>query len=168
MARMCRETIITGHFGGELLIVLNIKRGTEMFSLQVTEVVQRAELPIRVVILTQVAHTFRFGIRVVLTSHMIWNKVHNHFHSGFVCSLHKSQPFIHSVRYVLGQIRIDVVVVLDSIRRAGFALHNSRMVATNAIVGIIGLSGMFNDAGVPHVRCTQTLDFSERFRCNQV
>ena len=66
----------------------------------------------------------------------------------------KGFELLHPLGFVLRQIRIDIVVVGDGVRRTGFAFSDSRVV-------VFGCS-MADDAGVPNMRGAQIRNGLER------
>ena len=61
---------------------------------------------------------------------------------------------LHTIVDIVGQIRVDVVVINNSIWRARLALDDGWMLAWNAVSGIVGCVGVAYQACIPHVRIT--------------
>ena len=60
--------------------------------------------------------------------------------------------------HIDGEVRVDIIIVGNGIRRACLTLHHTRMLRRKAVVGIVGLSGMTDDSRLPHMRHTKLLD----------
>ena len=151
-----REAVVARHLAGLLhvvthLIVVQREVGRELRAWQVIEIVVGAEGFSFVVIFTQVTHSLWFGIRVVLTCHVVGHKVDNHLQVSLVGSHNEVLKLLHAFRHLRGEVGIDVVVVLDGIRTSCDTLHNGRVVALDAILRVIALGGMLDETCVPDV-----------------
>ena len=59
--------------------------------------------------------------------------------------------FFHPIFYVYRQIGVYIVIILNGIRRTGFAFHNIGVVLLDAVGRIIGHGGVFYHSGIPYV-----------------
>ena len=123
----------------------------ECLSGDVIEVVLRVESLALVVVFTQVFHSGRFGVRIILTGHVIGHKVHDETQSGLVCAAHEGFKFSHAVFGTYSQVGVDVVIVFDGIGRTGTAFDDVGIVAAYAIGRIVRLGGVFKQARVPNM-----------------
>ena len=80
-------------------------------------------------------------------------------------ALHQILKLSHTLRYVLGEIRVDIIVVLDGIGRSGFTFHYGRMVGLDIVTAVVSLRSMLDDARVPYMCSAKLLDFSQRLGC---
>ena len=99
---------------------------------------------------------------------MVGHKVDNHFKPGLMRALHKRFKLGHALRHIDSQIRVDVVIITDSIRAARLAFHDMRILAPYAKRGIVGIVGMLYHAGIPYVRGSQILYSLKNGRINVV
>ena len=89
---------------------------------------------------------------------MVGHKIDDDFESRFVGTLDKVFKLRHAVLYLHCHVRAHVIVVTDGIGRPRFSLHHMGIAGSDALAGVIGGSGMLDDAGVPHVSGTQRFD----------
>ena len=82
---------------------------------------------------------------------MIWHEVDYHLHACVVCAVDKCLEFLDAAVYVDGYIGVDIIVVLDGIRRTGAPFHYMWIVAVYAVAGVIGLVGVLYHSGVPYM-----------------
>ena len=94
---------------------------------------------------------------------MVRHEIDDHFQPGIVGALHQLGELLHAVGYAGSQVGVYVIVVLDSIGRTCLALNCSLVVGADALLAIVGLCGVLNDTGVPHVCGAQLFDSFERF-----
>ena len=123
----------------------------QALSRDVVEVVVRVKCFRRIVVCTEVLHPFGTGIAPVLSGHMIRNEVDDHFQSCLMRAAHEIFKFLHAVRHVGGQVGINVVIVLDGIRRSGTSFHHGGMVGFDTIFLIVCLRGMLQQPRKPYV-----------------
>ena len=98
---------------------------------------------------------------MILTCYVVGNKVDDHFQPVAVCTLHQILKFPHASRYVVCQVGVYVIIILDGIWRACFSFHDGRMVGTYIMDSVIRLRGMLYDAGVPDMGGSKLLDFGQ-------
>ncbi len=118
--------------------------------------------------LPEVLYAIGLCIGMVLTCHMVWHKVDNHFKPGLMRALHKCLKLGHTLRHIDSQIRVDVVIITDSIGATGLAFHDMRILAPYSERGIVGVVGMLYHAGIPYVRGSQILYSPKNSRINVV
>ena len=102
---------------------------------------------------------------MILTGYVVGNKIYDNLQTATVSALHQILKLSHTLRYVLGEIRIDIIVVLDGIGRSGFTFHNGRMVGLDIVTAVVSLRSMLDDARVPYMCSAKLLDFSQRLGC---
>ena len=86
---------------------------------------------------------------------MVGHKVYDHLQIGLMAAFYQVGEFLHSLALVLAKIRINVVVICDSIRATCLAFDNSR--------SVVLCSSMTYHASVPHMRSAQVADSAEGF-----
>ena len=89
---------------------------------------------------------------------MVGYKVDNHFQTGIVCTLYQCFEFIHPAGHVYGQVRVDIVVIGNSIRATGMSFDYIRVVLWYTVGRIVGIVRMLYHAGIPHVGSAKALD----------
>ena len=127
----------------------------------------RIEALALIVACSQVFNSFGLLVGMIVSRHMIGYKIDNHFQTSLVGTVDEILEFLHTVFHFHGQIRIYIVVILDSIRRTGLTFNNCRMILLNAVSAVIGLRGMFDNSRVPNVCCSQMFDFIQCF-CRKI
>ena len=90
---------------------------------------------------------------------MIGDKVNDHPQSGSVRPVHQSVKVVPPRSRVIGQVGIDIVVVLDRIGGAGTTLYHIGVIVRDPRVR--GGGGMLEDAGIPDMGKAQPLEVSE-------
>ena len=134
----------------------------ERASWQIVEVVLGGEGHCPVVVGSQVFDALGTGIRVVLARHMIGHEIHNEAQSGLVGAADEVLQFLHASRHIGGQIGIHIIVVLYCIRAAGLSLDHILAVGLDAVGRIVGLGGVLDESGEPHMCGSQTSYLIER------
>ena len=162
------ETVVTRGLGRLLVIllglaVIQVEVRMETLSGTIIEVVLRVESVLWVILLAQILHPFGLADRVILTSHMVRHKVDNHLQSGLVCALYQRLKLLHALLYVLGQIRVDIIVVGNGVRRTSLTLHHRSVLTWNAVLGVIGLRCMSDNTCVPNMAHAHLLDSIQGF-----
>ncbi len=114
-----------------------------------------------VIICTQVAYTFRKVYAMILTRHMIGHEVYYHLHASLMGSLHESLELHHTLRNVLGYVRIHVIIIRNGIWRTSLALNHASVLARNTVLRVICSSSMTNDTCIPHVRKAHVVYFPQ-------
>ena len=162
------EAVVAGTlcriFDIRFLTLLGLHRRDERLTGTVVEVVGGREVLARVVVLTEVAHAVRLHDRVVLACHVVGHEVDDDLHAGLVCAVDEQLELVHAPVDVVGQIRIDVVVVCDSIGRSCHALHHGRMLSRYAMLAVVGSGGVADDARIPHMGEAHVVDAAQPFR----
>ena len=128
------------------------KVGMQRFSPAIIEIVGGREMHARIVACAQVFHSLGGSVRMVLTAHVVGHKVDNQLQSYLVRTLHELLKFRHALFHINGKVGINVVVVLYGIGATGTAFYNCRVVALDAILRIVGLSGMLYHSREPYMR----------------
>ena len=64
----------------------------------------------------------------------------------------------HAVRHRAGNVRVDVVVVLDGVGRAGLTFHHMGIVGADAVGAVVGALGMLNGSGEPDMGYAEPAD----------
>ena len=98
---------------------------------------------------------------MVLACHVVGNEVDDHLHTCFMGPLHQGFKFSHTMRHLIGQVRINIVIILDGIGRTSLTFHHGPMIALDTVGCIVCLGGMFNHSCVPHVGDSHLFDFGE-------
>ena len=122
-------------------------------------IADRIEPLVGIIILAQVAHTSRLADTLVLTGHVVGHEVDNHLQTGTMGAGDKLFELLHTTLHIHSQVGVDIVIVGDGIRRTCPTLHHSRMLARDAIAGVVGHRGMTDDARVPNMSHAQLPDF---------
>ena len=148
------ELVITRSLGRFLVIrllcsVIEVEIRIKPFARAIVEVVLLREALRGVVTLAEILHALGFTDAVVLTGHMVGNKVNDHLHASLMDALHQLLKLTHALLDINGQVRINVIVIGNGIGRAGLTLHNGRMVGRNAVASVIGKRSMTNDSRQP-------------------
>ena len=129
----------------------------------IIEIIIWAERLAGVIVSSQFGRTVRLCIRVILACYVIRYKINNYFQTCAMCAMYQILKFFHTSLHVVSQVRIYIIIILDSIGRTRFSFYNSRMIWSDVITAIVRLSGMFDDACIPYMRSTQFLDFTKCF-----
>ena len=95
---------------------------------------------------------------------MVGYEIDDYFHSGFMRPSDQRFEFFHTVRYIIGQVRVYIIIIFDSIGGAGISLHDRRMVFSYLVSRIIGIRCMFDHSGIPHMGSSQLLDLGQSHR----
>ena len=106
------------------------------------------------IVLAQVFDSRRLAQALILACYMVGHKVDEYTESGVVGAFDKGFELQHTLGFVLRQIRIDIVVVGDGVRRTGFAFGDSRVVVSGC--------GVSDDSGVLNMRSAQIRNGLER------
>ena len=165
--------VVAGSLGGFfqirlLLALIQVEIGVEALSGTVVEVVLGVEAHRRVVRLAQVLHLLGLADGLVLTGHVVGHEVDDDLQASLMAACHQLFKLLHALFHVDSQVGVNVVVVGDGIRRTGLALHHGRMLAGNAIGCVVGLRGMADNAGIPHVGDAHGSDVLQHLRCEVV
>ena len=158
------EAVVTCSLGRRfvvslLLSLIQVEVRREMLTGTVVEVVLRVETVVGIVLLAQVLHAQRLADRVVLASHMVGHEVDNHLHASLVRARYKSLKLRHAIVHINRQVGVDVVVVGNGIGRACLSLYHSRMLTGNAVLAVVRLRGVTDDARVPNMAHAHFPDF---------
>ena len=92
---------------------------------------------------------------MVLARHMVRHEVYDYLQIGLVTAFYQVGEFFHSLALVLTKIRVNVIVIGDSVWTTCFAFDNGRSVVLR--------SSMTYHACVPHMRSAQVADSAEGF-----
>ena len=103
---------------------------------------------------------FRYGF--VCARHVIRHDVDDDFHAVVVGALDQRLEFLEPLCRVHGEVRVDAVVVLDGIRRAGTPLYDVGVVGAYAEVRVVADHGMMRHAGIPDMADAQFADAFQR------
>ena len=95
---------------------------------------------------------------------MVGHKVDDDLHAGLVCTFYELLELAHALVDVVGQIRIDVVVVSDGIGRSCHALHHGRVLAWYAMLAVVCRGGVADDTRIPHMGEAHAVDAAQPFR----
>ena len=117
-----------------------------------------------IIVLPQVSHSLRFTNGVVLARHMIGDEINNHFHACLVRTLHQCFELVHTLRYLHGKVGVNIIIIGNSVWRPSLSLHNSWMLARDAVGRIIGCRCMANNTREPHVRKPHVVNTIEHGR----
>ena len=148
------ETVVACGLGGVLhvgvlLAMIQVEIRAEALAWAIVEIVLRRESLLGVVVLSQIVHTLGLADGLILTCHVVGHKVDDDLKTCLVGAGYQCIELAHTLVYIYGQIGVDIVIVGDGIRRACPTLDHSRMLAGNAIGGVIGHGGVADDACVP-------------------
>ena len=160
------EAVVAGDLGWELDICR--RRGDvylrgELLVGDVVVVVGRGEAHRSVVGGAEWLHACRCLVGAVLAGGVVGNEVDEYFHSGLVGPLHERVELLEASGDVHGKRRIDVIVVLDGVRRSGLSLDHMLVVGLDAEDGKVGHRGHLQDSGVPNGIDSQLCDFAKDF-----
>ena len=86
---------------------------------------------------------------------MVGHEVNHHLQPCSMRALHKRLKFLHSVRNVHRQVGVDIVIVLNGVRRTCLPLNDYGIVFSNAEIRITGLCGVLQKSGVPNMCITR-------------
>ena len=138
---------------------LHVELASEFALRDVVEIVVRAEGVGRVIVGAKLRGAVWLGVGVVLARHVVGYEVNEDFQVSTVSALHQVFEFLHTFRYVLGQIGVYVIIILDGVRRSGLALDDGGMVGADIVAAVVSLCGVLDDARVPDVGDAQSLNF---------
>ena len=152
----CVKAVVSGSLGRHFLVIplfriIKVDFACQLLSRYIVEIVLWIEILRAVIVLTQILYTSRFGQRVILPCHMVRNEIHDDLQSAFMAACNQMLEFLHTLVYMLGQVRVDVIIIADGIRRACFPFHNGRVVLGNAVCSVIRLRSVRYQSGVPDV-----------------
>ncbi len=156
LAGECREAVVARRTCGKLHVSLFAFAkvyafGGELLTGNIVEVVGGAEEHLGVIVMAKVLNAFWLDVGGVLACHMVGHEVNDNFHTLFVGALHQVVEFIEPLVDIHRQVRVDVVVVGDGVRAAGVPLYHMRVVAPDAVCGVVGVVRVFDYAGVPYM-----------------
>ena len=158
-SRTIVEMIITSSLGRHFMISIMFlidKTKRQLLIRTVIKVILLVELSISSVILSQIFYSIRLAYRLIFSRHMIGDKVHNNFHACMMGARNQALPLLHTFFHVYGKVRIHIVIIGDSIRRARFSFHHFRMLTWYAVtLRIVRCGCMTNYTREPHVRDAQ-------------
>ena len=117
-----------------------------------------------VVRLAQVLHLLRLADGVVLTGHVVGNKVDNYLQASLMGALHQLFKLFHTLFHVHRQVGVNVIIVRNGVRRSSLTLHDSRMLTRNTIGAIVGLCGVTDDARIPYMTDAHLLNVLQYLR----
>ena len=163
------EKIISGSFRRHFQVGIAGSRGRdEVIGMQglppaIIEIIAYRKGHFAVIVSSQIPLTLRCNIRCILTCHVIRHKIKYEFESGLVHTANQSLELVHSMRHRLCQIRVDIKIIFDGVRRPSLSLDHPRMINSDPLCRIIGLRGMFNHPREPHVRETEFSDSIQAF-----
>ena len=130
----------------------------------IIEIIIRIESFRSIVFLPQVFHICHLGIRIILAGHMIRYEIDDYFHSGFMRPSDQRFEFFHTVRHIISQVRVYIIIIFDRIRRAGIPLYDCRMVSSYLVSRIISIRCMFDHSGIPDMGGSQLLNLGQSNR----
>ena len=150
------EAVVARSFSGLFVVGTSVfageaDGGLEGFAPAIIEVVGCREVQTSVVVFAKVGHTFGSFDGMIFTRHVIGHEVDDHLHPSLMGSIDKFLPFLHPAVDVDSEVGIDIVIVGDGVGRPCPTLYDGTMLAGNAETGVIGLGGMSDNAGIPHV-----------------
>ena len=158
-SRESPETIISGClrriFEIAILSFTYVKLRRKCLPRYVIKIIGRRKMHLLVVMSTQIIDTFWRSIRMILTSHMIRHEIKYYFQSDFMCTGYQRLEFLHTCRWIFGQIGIYIIIVFDSIRRPGFTLNHIFIILSNPIFRIVCLGSVFYNPRIPNIVRTQ-------------
>ena len=157
--RLCTEAVVAGglsrHFVVRFLLdARHIKSACQSLARDIVEIVLRTKGLLRIIIATEFA--------AVLSTHMVGHKVHHHFHARLMNASQHRLKLCHSFIRANGEVRVNVVVILDSIRRAGPPFDHCAMVAWYSVVRVVSLGRMFYKTCRPDMSYAHCLYLAER------
>ena len=154
-ARVFVVAVVASSFGGKfhisVIALTQIHIWRKFFTCDVEEIVWWRKKHTLVVGCAQILHSAGLGIGMIFTRHMVWHEVDNHLHTIVMGAVHEIFKLMNAIGHIYCYIGVNVVIVANSVRRAGVAFHHMRIRRLNAILRIVGFSGMFNHTSVPHV-----------------
>ena len=109
------------------------------------------EMHVHIIVLTQPFHTSRGTDALVLTCHMVGNKVQDDLHASLVRTFNQGFKLSHALLWVFSQVGIYIIIVGDGIRRASFSFHYLGILLRNSVCGIVGGCCMTDDACIPNM-----------------
>lgn len=165
-AREGREAVIARSFGRKfdvgLLAGAQVDGGGEKLAGDVIIIVGGREKHVGVIVRAEILDTGGSGVGVIAAGGVVGHKVDDYLHAGVVSAGHESLKLGHTVVDIDSNIGVHVIIVLDSVRRAGLTLDHVGIVGRrDALVAIIGLGGVLYDACIPHGRHAEFLDAGE-------
>ena len=116
-----------------------------------------------IVFCPKIGGSFWIGQTLIVSGDMVGYNINEHLHPSGMGSLNKCLELFKSIFDVLGQIWIDVVVILYCVWRTCSPLDHVRIVIGNSIHGIIGDHIVVWNTCVPNIGHTQILDFLQSF-----
>ena len=134
----------------------------------IIKIVVNVKVLVHIIALPQVSHSLRLADGVVLTCHMIRNEIDNHLHACLVRTLHQSLELVHTAMYIFSKIGIDVIIIGNGVGRSSLSLHNGWMLTWDAILSVIGCSGMAYHTRVPYMRDAHVVNALEYGRSDAV
>ena len=166
-ARMRAEAVVASRLGRHLFVgnrlrAPHVKAARQTLAWDIIEIVLRTKSLTVVIILPKVADTLRLHIRHIVARHMVRHKVHHHLQARTVSPVHQSLKLSHAPLRPRSQVRINVIVILNRIRRTRATLNHSTVIALNAQLRIVRLSGMLQQTSVPDVAHTKRLQLTQR------
>ena len=91
----------------------------------------------------------------VFAGDVIGYEVDYHLEACAVSACDKLLEFVNTPVDVNGQVGVDVIIVGDGVRAAGFTLDNMRIMAWNAVLGIVGCMSVLDNTGIPYMCGTE-------------
>ena len=162
---MVIKTVIASAFCRKFLIRLVQRRRShrayKRFSGTIIEVILCIKMFIRIIILAQSLDTYRACYRVILACYMVWNKVYNNFHSCLMGTFYQILKLIHAAVYIYRKIRIDIIIVSNSIRRACLTFNNRRMLAGYPKRRIISSACVPYNTRIPYMAYSHILNLTQ-------
>ncbi len=86
---------------------------------------------------------------MVLAGRVVGYEINEHLHPGIMYTLHAVFKLLHTAFGVDGDSRVNIVIILNCIRRAGLPLDHIRIVGGYSPSGEIRFSGVFDDSSEP-------------------
>ena len=127
----------------------------------VVEVVLWVEMLVCVVIGSKITRTGRQVDALILSSDMVRHKVDDDFHPSEMRAADKLLKLTHAIGHVNGKVRIDVIIVYDSVWRTCFALDHRSMLPWYAILCVVCRRGMSQQACIPDMGKAHLMDFPQ-------
>ena len=100
---------------------------------------------------------------MVRACHVVGHEVYQHFEPGLVRAAHECFKLLHALFRHGGEVRTDVVIVFNGIRRTGLAFHHCGVVFGDAVSRVVGLRSVFQHARVPDMRKPEIADAFQHF-----
>ena len=88
---------------------------------------------------------------MVAARHMIGDEVHEEAQPRSVRTLHEGLQLRHTFSRLLRQIGIHIVVVLDGVGRARYALDRVGVIRTDTVGAVVGLGGVLQQTDIPYM-----------------